>query len=110
MGVIQFAYTVVQEHAVWANPQFWEATFYQEVQLQIRQLYLPQYEEHSGLDSTRSSSSLSPGTPKEVAPLIVMFSSLFWSRIIVILSHCASSQEKGITGNQGQLQMPNAIH
>ena len=45
-GVIQFAYTCVQEHAVWSNPQFWEATFYNDVQREIRQLYLPQYEEH----------------------------------------------------------------
>ena len=46
-GVIQFAYTCVQEHAVWSNPQFWEATFYEDVQQQIRQLYLPQYEEQT---------------------------------------------------------------
>ena len=45
-GIIQFAYTCVQEHAVWGNQGFWEATFYQDVQQQIRQLYLPQYEEH----------------------------------------------------------------
>ncbi len=45
-GIIQFAYTCVQEHAVWGNQGFWEATFYQDVQLQIRQLYLPQYEQH----------------------------------------------------------------
>ena len=45
-GVIQFAYTCIQEHAVWGNQQFWEATFYQDVQKDIRQLYLPQYEEH----------------------------------------------------------------
>ena len=49
--MIQFAYTVIQEHAVWANQQFWEATFYQDVQLQIRQLYSPQYEEQLQLDS-----------------------------------------------------------
>ena len=46
-GVIQFAYTCVQEHAVWGNLQFWEAAFYQDVQKQIRQLYAPQYEEHN---------------------------------------------------------------
>ncbi|XP_052066679.1 myotubularin-related protein 13-like isoform X4 [Mytilus californianus] len=44
-GVIQFAYTCVQEHAVWATLQFWEAAFYQDVQKQIRQLYAPHYEE-----------------------------------------------------------------
>jgi len=45
-GVIQFAYTLVQDHAVWGNIQFWEASFYQDVQKDIRQLYAPQYEEH----------------------------------------------------------------
>lgn len=45
--MIQFAYTCVQEHAVWGNLQFWEAAFYQDVQKQIRQLYAPHYEEHS---------------------------------------------------------------
>jgi len=43
-GVIQFAYTCIQDHPVWASQQFWEAAFYTDVQEQIRQLYLPQYE------------------------------------------------------------------
>ena len=43
-GVIQFAYTSVQEHPVWTSAQFWEQTFYQDVQKEIQQLYLPKYE------------------------------------------------------------------
>uniref|UniRef100_A0A8C3G0V8 SET binding factor 2 n=1 Tax=Cyclopterus lumpus TaxID=8103 RepID=A0A8C3G0V8_CYCLU len=39
-GVNQFAYTCIQDHPVWANQQFWETTFYSEVQSQIRALYL----------------------------------------------------------------------
>lgn len=39
-GVDQFAYTCIQDHPIWANQQFWEATFYSEVQNQIRALYL----------------------------------------------------------------------
>uniref|UniRef100_A0A8B9JQ51 SET binding factor 2 n=1 Tax=Astyanax mexicanus TaxID=7994 RepID=A0A8B9JQ51_ASTMX len=39
-GVNQYAYTCVQEHPIWTNQQFWEATFYSEVQNQIRALYL----------------------------------------------------------------------
>ncbi|KAG7274430.1 hypothetical protein CRUP_033586, partial [Coryphaenoides rupestris] len=39
-GVNQFAYTCVQDHPIWTNQQFWEATFYSEVQNQIRSLYL----------------------------------------------------------------------
>uniref|UniRef100_A0A669CCM5 SET binding factor 2 n=1 Tax=Oreochromis niloticus TaxID=8128 RepID=A0A669CCM5_ORENI len=39
-GVNQFAYTCIQDHPIWTNQQFWEATFYSEVQSQIRALYL----------------------------------------------------------------------
>lgn len=38
-GIIQFAYTCIQEHAVWQNQQFWEAAFYQDVQKDIKALY-----------------------------------------------------------------------
>ncbi|XP_021368098.1 myotubularin-related protein 13-like [Mizuhopecten yessoensis] len=59
-GVIQFAYTLVQEHPVWTNQQFWEASFYQDVQKQIKQLYLPQYEEHMIMEKKRDSSYSPP--------------------------------------------------
>uniref|UniRef100_A0A8C4NLF6 SET binding factor 1 n=1 Tax=Eptatretus burgeri TaxID=7764 RepID=A0A8C4NLF6_EPTBU len=39
-GVTQFAYTCIQEHAVWTNQQFWEAAFYDDVQKHIQSLYL----------------------------------------------------------------------
>ena len=39
-SAIQFAYTSVQEHAVWNNMQFWEEAFYVEVQRQIVQLHV----------------------------------------------------------------------
>uniref|UniRef100_A0A667ZWN0 SET binding factor 2 n=1 Tax=Myripristis murdjan TaxID=586833 RepID=A0A667ZWN0_9TELE len=39
-GVNQYAYTCIQDHPIWTNQQFWEATFYSEVQGQIRALYL----------------------------------------------------------------------
>ncbi|XP_059373202.1 myotubularin-related protein 13-like isoform X1 [Carassius carassius] len=44
-GVDQFAYTCVQDHPIWTSQQFWEATFYSEVQNQIRALYLTTPEE-----------------------------------------------------------------
>lgn len=56
-GIIQFAYTCVQEHAVWSSPQFWEATFYRDVQQQIRQLYAPRYEENLFAQSTHTAVS-----------------------------------------------------
>uniref|UniRef100_A0A671MZ23 Myotubularin-related protein 13-like n=1 Tax=Sinocyclocheilus anshuiensis TaxID=1608454 RepID=A0A671MZ23_9TELE len=52
-GVDQFSYTCIQDHPIWTNQQFWEATFYSEVQNQIRALYLT---EQSTL-STASSES-----------------------------------------------------
>uniref|UniRef100_A0A8R1TTB5 Myotubularin-related protein 5 n=1 Tax=Onchocerca volvulus TaxID=6282 RepID=A0A8R1TTB5_ONCVO len=44
-GVHQFAYTCIQEHAVWDNQQFWEAAFFHDIHRQIRRLYLPAREE-----------------------------------------------------------------
>ncbi|KAG7483367.1 hypothetical protein JOB18_046697 [Solea senegalensis] len=48
-GVNQFAYTCIQDHPIWTNQQFWETTFYSEVQGQIRALYLNTPEEKGGL-------------------------------------------------------------
>uniref|UniRef100_A0A8C4Q6W6 SET binding factor 1 n=1 Tax=Eptatretus burgeri TaxID=7764 RepID=A0A8C4Q6W6_EPTBU len=41
LGVIQYLYTRVQEHPVWMNSLFWEYSFYDDVQRDIRALYLP---------------------------------------------------------------------
>lgn len=40
-NVKQFAYTMIQEHGVWKNQQFWESVFYSEVEKEIKKLYLP---------------------------------------------------------------------
>ncbi|CAG5856281.1 unnamed protein product [Menidia menidia] len=48
-GVNQFAYTCIQDHPIWTNQQFWEATFYSEVQGQIRALYLNAPEEKGSI-------------------------------------------------------------
>uniref|UniRef100_A0A8D2LJK2 SET binding factor 2 n=1 Tax=Varanus komodoensis TaxID=61221 RepID=A0A8D2LJK2_VARKO len=45
-GVSQFAYTCVQDHPIWANQQFWETTFYSDVENQIRSLYLSAKEDN----------------------------------------------------------------
>ncbi|XP_040183909.1 myotubularin-related protein 13 isoform X2 [Rana temporaria] len=39
-GLSQFAYTCVQDHTIWTNQQFWETTFYNDAQNQVRSLYL----------------------------------------------------------------------
>ncbi|CAG0881950.1 unnamed protein product [Cyprideis torosa] len=40
-GVIQFAYTCIQDHPVWDNQSFWETAYFQDVEKEIRTLYLP---------------------------------------------------------------------
>uniref|UniRef100_A0A673TX73 SET binding factor 2 n=1 Tax=Suricata suricatta TaxID=37032 RepID=A0A673TX73_SURSU len=45
-GVSQFAYTCVQDHPIWTNQQFWETTFYNAVQEQVRFLYLSAKEDN----------------------------------------------------------------
>ncbi|XP_048526749.1 myotubularin-related protein 13 isoform X3 [Dendroctonus ponderosae] len=45
-GIIQFAYTCIQEHSVWQNQQFWEAAFYQDVQKELKALYTSRVEKH----------------------------------------------------------------
>ena len=36
---MQFAYTCVQDHPIWQNAQFWEETFYSDVQTDIKKIY-----------------------------------------------------------------------
>ena len=38
-GVIQFAFTCIQDHPVWSNHQFWESSFYLDVEKDIKALY-----------------------------------------------------------------------
>ncbi|XP_018572477.1 myotubularin-related protein 13 isoform X2 [Anoplophora glabripennis] len=61
-GIIQFAYTCIQEHAVWQNQQFWEAAFYQDVQKDIKALYTSRAE---NLNPRLSNELLSPTSPRE---------------------------------------------
>lgn len=68
-GVIQFAFTCIQDHPVWSNHQFWESSFYLDVEKDIKALYGSQDKQQSensenghddagtGLSSAPSSSS-----------------------------------------------------
>ena len=38
---IQFAYTVTQDHPVFASLRFWETAFYADVEKNIQSLYVP---------------------------------------------------------------------
>uniref|UniRef100_A0A3Q3D383 SET binding factor 2 n=1 Tax=Hippocampus comes TaxID=109280 RepID=A0A3Q3D383_HIPCM len=67
-GVNQFAYTCIQDHPIWTNQQFWEATFYGEVQSQIRALYLNmpgKDEEQTAMDLAAVQLRLWPSLSKE---------------------------------------------
>ncbi|KAJ8911049.1 hypothetical protein NQ315_004696 [Exocentrus adspersus] len=64
-GIIQFAYTCIQEHAVWQNQQFWEAAFYQDVQKDVKALYASRTENVT----PRSCELLSPTSPRECKDL-----------------------------------------
>uniref|UniRef100_A0A8C9T349 SET binding factor 2 n=1 Tax=Scleropages formosus TaxID=113540 RepID=A0A8C9T349_SCLFO len=65
--VNQFAYTCVQDHPVWTNHQFWETTFYSEVQNQIRSLYLITPQEKIGGSSVPFSRSEAELTAMDLA-------------------------------------------
>ena len=59
-GVIQFVYTLIQDHAVWQNQAFWEAAFFTDVQKGIKDLYLvlqeqSLYTKHQGVISAQHS-------------------------------------------------------
>uniref|UniRef100_A0A8C6JKC1 Uncharacterized protein n=1 Tax=Melopsittacus undulatus TaxID=13146 RepID=A0A8C6JKC1_MELUD len=53
-GVSQFAYTCVQDHPIWTNQQFWETTFYSNVQNQVRSLYLSAKDDNHAKNSVGS--------------------------------------------------------
>ncbi|XP_062241080.1 myotubularin-related protein 13 isoform X1 [Platichthys flesus] len=59
-GINQFAYTCIQDHPIWTNQQFWEATFYSEVQSQIRALYLSMAEEKGGITARLKDATAAP--------------------------------------------------
>ena len=46
-GVTQFAYTLIQDHAVWQNQAFWEASFFNDVQIGIKTLYQAMHDQNS---------------------------------------------------------------
>ena len=47
-GVIQFVYTLIQDHAVWQNLQFWESSFFNDVEKGITSVYLAMNENNNG--------------------------------------------------------------
>jgi len=66
-GVVQFMYTVIQDHAVWQSTQFWESSFYVDVQREIRQLYLNLPDQNSNKSPLTSSRSENTTTSRRTA-------------------------------------------
>ncbi|XP_034432530.1 myotubularin-related protein 13 isoform X3 [Hippoglossus hippoglossus] len=64
-GINQFAYTCIQDHPIWTNQQFWEATFYSEVQSQIRALYLSMAEEKGGITARLKDATAVPAVGRD---------------------------------------------
>ncbi|XP_043914864.1 myotubularin-related protein 13 [Protopterus annectens] len=59
-GVSQFAYTCVQDHPIWATQQFWEVTFYNDAQSQIRSLYLTDKGDRTGINLDKRIKGVAP--------------------------------------------------
>lgn len=53
----------MEDHAVWKNQQFWESAFYQDVQKDVKALYLPRAENLT--PRITSDHVLSPTSPRE---------------------------------------------
>ncbi|CAD7092899.1 unnamed protein product [Hermetia illucens] len=66
-GVMQFAYTCIQDHPVWKNQQFWEGAFYQDVQTQIKALYLPRMPAENSSSWYNDANKLSPSSSRDMS-------------------------------------------
>lgn len=75
-GVSQFAYTCVQDHPIWTNQQFWETTFYSNVQNQVRSLYLTAKDDNHAVQLKR-----------KVGKYIKILKLYFYSHIIFLLGY-----------------------
>lgn len=53
-GVIQFAFTCIQDHPVWSNQQFWESSFYLDVEKDIKALYSQNNQATSSIEKDNS--------------------------------------------------------
>jgi myotubularin-related protein 5/13 len=64
-GVHQFAYTLIQDHAVWQNQTFWEAAYFGDAQKEMKNLY-PAFQDQNS-NSTKLNDSSSSQSPSQLA-------------------------------------------
>jgi myotubularin-related protein 5/13 len=97
-GVIQFAYTCIQDHKIWTNQQFWEAAFYHDVQKDIKALYL-----------TRTDINISPNSRKSIDREIAISPVIFQSMCNdpEILLYCVSDQRVSLERQKINLHQAN---
>ncbi|XP_041471709.1 myotubularin-related protein 13-like isoform X7 [Lytechinus variegatus] len=118
-GIIQFAYTVTQDHPVFASQQFWETAFYADVEKNIQSLYVtpdntPTNEKRdtfneafaAGPDASGSSTSSANGliTSAERSPLDIAAEQL---RLQPNMNHDAKEEAKN---NEESIVYSQAVH
>nr|XP_054762033.1 myotubularin-related protein 13-like [Lytechinus pictus] len=118
-GIIQFAYTVTQDHPMFASQQFWETAFYADVEKNIQSLYVtpdntPTNEKRdtfneafaAGPDASGSSSSSANGliTSAERSPLDIAAEQL---RLQPNMNHDAREEAKN---NEESIVYSQAVH
>ncbi|XP_011608544.1 myotubularin-related protein 13 isoform X1 [Takifugu rubripes] len=103
-GVNQFAYTCIQDHPIWTNQQFWEATFYSEVQSQIRALYLNSSEEKMGLTVRLRDTGASADKDGEQTAMDLAAEQLrLWPNL-------SKERQQGLVKNEESTVFSQAIH
>ncbi|XP_033645492.1 myotubularin-related protein 13-like isoform X1 [Asterias rubens] len=107
-GVIQFAYSCTQDHPVWASLRFWETAFYQDVEINIRQLYISECDTKCDSNDTftESPSNSANGfiTSSERSPLEIAAEQLrLWG------THNRDEQDKMVQ-NEESIVYSQAIH
>uniref|UniRef100_A0A3Q1HNT5 SET binding factor 2 n=2 Tax=Anabas testudineus TaxID=64144 RepID=A0A3Q1HNT5_ANATE len=101
-GVNQFAYTCIQDHPVWTSQQFWEATFYSEVQGQIRALYLNTPEEKGSI-TLRLKDAPAVGKDEQTAMDLAAEQLRLWSSL-------SKEKQQELVKNEESTVFSQAIH
>ena len=68
-GVLQFAYTLIQDHAVWQNQTFWEAAYFADVQKELKNLYSAFHDQNSNQTKLNEGYDRQPACEKSVLEL-----------------------------------------
>ncbi|XP_071955924.1 myotubularin-related protein 13-like [Antedon mediterranea] len=95
-GIIQFAYSCVQDHPVWATISFWENAFYAEVEKGVTELYLSASTDNKTNNGLNSNEIISRASPLEVSAERLKI----WPDISDDVKKTLMSNEEGIVYSQ----------